>query len=310
MRVFYSDKFNHTNVSHADANHDGKSRSRSGPPAGKHARVRAALLREGVLAPDDIIAPPPVSDADLLRVHAPDYVAAIDEGTIAPAAMRRIGFPWSPAVPTRARLAMGGAVAAARAAFEDGFAGLLAGGAHHAHYDFGAGYCVFNDFAIAAAAVLADGLAARVAVIDLDVHQGDGNAALLRPRDDVFVFSLHAEKNYPFRKIASDLDVGLADGAEDEAYLRALEAHLPAVFDFRPDLVLYQAGVDPLVEDRLGRLALTQAGLARRDEMVFEACFRRGVPVATALGGGYAAPFELSVAAYVNTYRAARDVFG
>ncbi|MCG8652650.1 MAG: histone deacetylase, partial [Pirellulales bacterium] len=170
-------------------------------------------------------------------------------------------------------------------------------------------YCVFNDQCVAALCAIELGWVERVAIIDLDVHQGDGNAAILTPHGSVFVFSMHGEKNFPFRKCESDLDVALADGTGDETYLRVLAEHLPAVFAFRPELVLYQAGVDPLAEDRLGRLALTHDGLAARDEMVLRACQARGVPVCMAIGGGYAEPIDASVAAYVNTYRVAKSLY-
>ncbi|MFP4003936.1 MAG: histone deacetylase, partial [Alphaproteobacteria bacterium] len=204
----------------------------------------------------------------------------------------------------------GGAVAAAEAALETGLSGQLAGGTHHAHREFGAGFCVYNDVAAAALWAVGTARAARVAIIDLDVHQGDGNAAILKDTDEVFVFSMHGEKNFPFRKQESDLDVALPDHTEDDAYLRALAEYLPAVLAFRPDLVLYQAGVDPLAEDRLGRLALTHRGLMERDEMVLSACARAGIPVSMAIGGGYAEPIEASVAAYVNTYRVAKRLHG
>ena len=298
MKFFYSDVFN-LNLPQGHRF-----------PGGKYAMLRRTLAEDAILAPGQLALSPSVAEADLLRAHAAAYVAAIDTGAIAPAAMRRIGFPWSDHIPRRARATMGGAVAAARAALEHGLSGQLAGGTHHAHYDFGSGYCVFNDFAVAALAVLAAGLASRVAIIDLDVHQGDGNAAILSAREDVFVFSVHGEKNFPFRKVASDLDVALPDGTEDEAYLRALGDALPAVWAFNPDLVLYQAGVDPLAEDKLGRMALTHDGLKRRDEMVLAACKARGVPVSMAIGGGYADPIEASVAAYANTYRVAKELWG
>ena len=298
MKFFYSDVFN---LNLPDGHRF---------PGGKYAMLRRALVKEGVVREEQLHPSPSVEEADLLRAHDPDYVASVDEGTIEPAAMRRIGFPWSAHIPRRARATMGGAVAAARAALEDGLSGQLAGGTHHAHYDFGSGYCVFNDFAVAALAVLHKGIAKRIAVIDLDVHQGDGNAAILGPRADVFVLSVHGEKNFPFRKVASDLDVALPDGVEDDGYLRALADALPAVWGFRPDLVLYQAGVDPLAEDKLGRMALTHDGLTRRDEMVLAECKARGVPVSMAIGGGYADPIEASVAAYANTYRAAKGLWG
>jgi acetoin utilization deacetylase AcuC-like enzyme len=279
-------------------------------PGTKYGMLRRRLIEGQIVGEDMLRASAPVDDADLLRAHDPAYVASIDDGTIDPGAMRRIGFPWSKHIALRARATMGGAVAAARAAMRDGLSGQLAGGTHHAHYDFGSGYCVFNDFAVAALALLADKTVERVAIIDLDVHQGDGNAAILSPRPDVFVLSIHGEKNFPFRKQASDTDVDLPDGTEDGAYLRALADALPAVWDFRPDIVLYQAGVDPLGEDRLGRMALTYDGLIKRDALVLTEARTRGVPVSMAIGGGYADPIEVSVEAYANTYRVAKDIYG
>ena len=222
--------------------------------------------------------------------------------------MRRIGMPWSPHLVLRSRATMGGAVAAMRAAMRDGFSGQLAGGTHHAHADFGSGFCALNDFALATVTALSEGLASRVAIVDLDVHQGDGNAAIFADNPSVFVLSLHAEKNFPFRKAASDLDIGLPDGTEDNAYLRRLSEVLDAVLGFRPDLVLYQSGVDPLVHDRLGRLALSYSGLAARDRLVFETFAARGIPLSFGIGGGYCNPIEQSVAACVNTLAAAKAV--
>ena len=278
-------------------------------PGRKYVLLREKLIRDGILKAD-VIYPSPLADAaDLARAHAPEYIAAVLDGTLDAKAQRRIGLPWSETLVNRIHATMGGAVMAAEAALEDGLSGQLAGGTHHAHRDFGAGYCIFNDFAIAALKVLAEGWAARVAIVDLDVHQGDGNAAILADHPDVFVFSVQGEKNFPHHRVPSDLDVDLPDGTEDDAYLRALADHLPAVFDFRPDLVLYQAGVDPLADDRLGRLALTYDGLARRDRLVLTECRSRGIPIAMAIGGGYADPIEKSVVAYANTYAVAKEVF-
>ncbi len=298
MRIYYSDTFNLP----LPQGHRF--------PGQKYAMLRDRLLREGLIAPDDLHLSPLCSDADIARAHDADYVAAFESGRLDDRAIRRIGFPWSRHLVTRTRASTGGAVAAARAALEDGISGQLAGGTHHAHCDFGAGYCIYNDQAVAALAMLAQGRVGRLAIVDLDVHQGDGTAAMLRANPQVFVFSMHGEKNFPFRKYESDLDVPLADGTQDDAYLRALAEHLPAVFAFRPDLVLYQAGVDPLAEDKLGRLALTHAGLMARDEMVLGQCARRGVPVAMAIGGGYASPIAPSVAAYANTYRVVQSIHG
>ncbi|MEO1252703.1 MAG: histone deacetylase [Pseudomonadota bacterium] len=298
MKFFYSDRFN-LNLPPGHRF-----------PATKYSMLRERLIADAIVSPEMLAPAPPILDADLLRAHDPAYVAAIDEGTIEPAAMRRIGFPWSEQIPKRSRATLGGAVAAARLALTEGLSGQLAGGTHHAHYDFGSGYCVFNDFAVAALALLADGSASRVAIIDLDVHQGDGNASMLAAREDIFVLSIHGDKNFPFRKFNSDLDIALKDGTDDGAYLRALADVLPAIWAFRPDIVLYQAGVDPLNEDRLGRLALTHDGLMARDRLVLGAAKERGVPVSMAIGGGYADPIGLSVEAYANTYRVAKGLWG
>ncbi len=279
-------------------------------PGGKYRLLKDRLLDDKILRPDELLISPEASRDDLLRAHDASYVDAIASGAIDPKIMRRIGFPWTPELARRSRISVGGSLAAADAAFEDGIAGQLAGGTHHSHRSFGAGYCVFNDHAVTALKAIELRRARRVAIIDLDVHQGDGNAAILGHRDDIFVFSLHGERNFPFRKEASHLDIGLPDGAEDETYLSVLEDALREVFAFDPDLVLYQAGVDPLTEDRLGRLSLTYSGLMARDRMVLEACRLRSIPCSMAIGGGYADPIEASVTAYANTYRVTKDVYG
>ena len=277
-------------------------------PRNKNRLTREAILREGLVAPDQLALSPLAERGDIVRVHTPAYADAFLEGRLSREQMRRIGMPWSPHLVLRSRATMGGAVAAMRMAMREGFSGQLAGGTHHAHADFGSGFCALNDFALAAVTALAEGLAARVAIVDLDVHQGDGNASIFAGNASVFALSLHAEKNFPFRKPASDLDIGLPDGTEDDAYLRHLHEGLDAVLGFRPDLVLYQSGVDPLVHDRLGRMALSYAGLAARDRLVFETFAARGVPLSFGIGGGYCDPIEESVAAYVNTIAAAKAV--
>ena len=298
MRVYYSDTFN---LPLPEGHRF---------PGQKYGMLRERLLREGLVAQQELHLSPLAEDSDIARAHDAAYVDAFESGTLGERVMRRIGFPWSEYLVRRTRASTGGAVASARAALADGISGQLAGGTHHAHWDFGAGYCIYNDQAVAALRALAEGWAARIAIIDLDVHQGDGTAAILGDHPSVFVFSMHGEKNFPFRKYESDLDVPLADGIEDDAYLRQLAEHLPAVFPFRPDLVLYQAGVDPLAEDKLGRLALTHDGLMARDEMVLGECARRAIPVAMAIGGGYANPIQPSVEAYANTYRVVRRIHG
>ena len=277
-------------------------------PASKYRLLRALAEREAIFAAGSLAASPEASIGELERAHAPAYVAAVLEGTLTPEMVRRIGLPWSPALVRRSRATVGGSLAAAREALAHGLSGQLAGGTHHAHRDFGSGFCVFNDLAIAALTLLADGKAQRIAVLDVDVHQGDGNSSILVGTPGVLVVGLQGERNFPFRRVPSDIDVELPDGTEDRAYLAALADALPAIEAHRPDLLLYLSGVDPIKEDKLGRLSLTHDGLGERDRMVFEMCRRRGIPVSIAIGGGYAVPIEASVAAYANTFRIARQV--
>ncbi len=272
--------------------------------------LHTLLLKDNILQAAKLEESLPANDESILRAHAADFIAQFENGQLEEKAMKRIGFPWSPELVKRVRATAGGAIAAAETAQEYGISGQLAGGTHHAHPTFGSGYCVYNDQAVAALHLLAAGMVERVAIIDLDVHQGDGSAAIFAANPSVFVFSMHGEKNFPFRKFPSDLDVALPDGIGDEDYLRALTDHLPAVFEFSPDIILYQAGVDPLAEDRLGRLALTHNGLIQRDRVVLHACNGRGIPVSMAIGGGYADPIEASVTAYANTYGVAKNLHG
>ena len=221
-------------------------------------------------------------------VHDHDYVEQVLRCAVPPDKTRRIGFPITPRVARRALLSPGGTWLAAGLALRTGYAANAAGGSHHALYDTGAGYCVFNDLVIAAHRLIAERRVRRILIVDLDVHQGDGTAALTAGRDDIVSFSMHGEKNFPVRKAVSDLDVALPDAMGDDAYLAALAAHLPPLIDrVRPDLILYQAGVDPHEKDRLGRLALSDAGLEARDRFVMRAARRRGIPLASVLGGGY-----------------------
>lgn len=277
-------------------------------PAGKYSMLRQRMFAERTLGNALLTRSPAATMAELALAHDPGYVGAALDGTLSADIQRRIGLPWSETLVARSLATTGGSIAATRSALENGLSGQLAGGTHHAHRDFGSGYCVFNDLAVAALAILAEGNVARIAIIDLDVHQGDGNAAILAGNAAVFVLSIHGEKNFPFRKVPSTLDVGLADGTEDAAYLRALAGALERVADFRPELILYLSGVDALASDKLGRLSLTFDGLERRDRMVFQFCRRRGIPVSIAIGGGYADPITDSVQAYASTFRVAREV--
>jgi acetoin utilization deacetylase AcuC-like enzyme len=276
-------------------------------PLAKYARVRERLLAEGVLAAAHVQRSEPAPVEWLALAHTPDYVARTLAGGWTDAEVRSLGLPWSGPLVTRARAALYGTAMAARAALVHGVAGNLAGGMHHAFPARGEAYCLFNDVAVAVALLRRDGLARRPFVLDLDVHQGNGTAACFAGDASVFTFSLHARHNYPLRKESSTLDVELEDGADDEALRSRLEAFVPAALDqHAPDLVFYQAGVDALASDRLGRLRMTAAGLAERDRRVFTWLAERRLPVCVMLGGGYSRPLEDSIAAHVNVWRAAR----
>ena len=280
-------------------------------PMPKYRLLREALVASGLLMPEELAAAEPVSAEALALVHTERYVQAVLTGGLNEAEVRRLGFPWSEGLVRRTLASVGGTCAAADVALEEGFAGNLAGGTHHAFADHGEGFCVFNDIAVSIRLLKAQRRVSRAAVVDLDVHQGNGTAALFAEDTSVFTFSIHGQNNFPFRKQPSSLDVGLADGTNDEAYLDALYRHLPRVLDAaRPDIIYYQAGVDPLAEDTLGRLSLTSAGLETRDRFVFESAQRRGLPLVLTLGGGYARPLQQSVRAHLGTYRAARAVYG
>lgn len=240
---------------------------------------------------------------EVALAHAPEYIARLRDGTLPVPAVRKLGFPWSEALVNRSRRSVGGTLAALRWALIHGAAGHMAGGTHHAFSDRGEGFCVFNDLAVAVHVARRDYAVGRVAIIDLDVHQGDGTAALFRDDPAVFTLSLHGAKNYPFRKERSSLDIALDDGTADAAYLAALDGALPRIEAFRPELLLYQAGVDALAGDRLGRLSLTHDGLRRRDGRVFALASRLRVPLVVTLGGGYHRDIDASVEAHANVYR-------
>lgn len=259
----------------------------------------------------------PAPDDALERVHTPLYVQGIDHGTLAAAVYREIGFPWSPAMAERARRSVGASISAARTALHQGLAANIAGGTHHAYADKGGGFCVFNDFAVAARTVQHEHAAAGsspklpIAIIDLDVHQGNGTAHIFQGDASVFTLSLHGEKNFPFRKEASTLDLGLPDGAGDAEYLETLAHALQELErQFEPALVLYLAGADPHEGDRLGRLKLSFDGLMARDRTVFDWCWQRRIPCAFAMGGGYGKCLEDTVQVQLNTYRIALEYWG
>ena len=253
-------------------------------PIAKFPLLKDRLLAEGVLAPEDIVQPELVDRNTLELVHTAEYLDKLESSGLSTAEQRRLGMPWSEALWLRSRLASGGTLLAARRALEVGLAGNLAGGTHHAFADHGEGFCVLNDVAVAVARLRAEGAIERAAIIDLDVHQGNGTAAIFEHIDDVFTFSMHGERNYPAAKMRSTLDVPLPDGTGDAAYLDALNRHLPDVLAAaRPDIVFYLAGVDVAAADRYGRLALTEQGIRRRDRSVIEAVRRLDVPVSHVL---------------------------
>ena len=279
-------------------------------PMEKYARLRERLMGSGLFGADDFHVPEAASDSELLRAHDAGYVQRVVRGTLDKNDIRRIGFPWSEAMVERSRRSSGATLAACRAALEDGCAANLAGGTHHAFRDRGEGFCVFNDAAVAALAMRAEGKVERVAIIDCDVHQGNGTAAILASRPECFTFSIHGARNYPFDKETSDLDVELPDGTGDDTYLTALQAALGPVFARgKPDLVIYLAGADPYEDDRLGRLKLTKAGLAERDQLVFDKVRQRGLPIAIAMAGGYARQIDDTVEIHANTVCAAARHF-
>lgn len=279
-------------------------------PMEKYARLRERLMGSGLFGADDFHVPEAASDSELLRAHDAGYVQRVIRGTLDKNDIRRIGFPWSEAMVERSRRSAGATLAACRAALEDGCAANLAGGTHHAFRDRGEGFCVFNDAAIAALAMRAEGRVERVAIIDCDVHQGNGTAAILANRPECFTFSIHGARNYPFDKENSDLDVELPDGTTDDTYLTALQAALGPVFARgKPDMVIYLAGADPYEDDRLGRLKLTKAGLAERDQLVFDKVRQRGLPIAMAMAGGYARNIDDTVEIHTNTVCAAARHF-
>lgn len=252
---------------------------------------------------------PAASAAEILLVHDVQYVGSILDGSIDPRAMRRIGFPWSPELVRRSLASVGGTIAAARSALQFGWGGNLAGGTHHAYRGEGSGFCVFNDLAVTIETLRRDGKIGRAAVLDLDVHQGDGTASIFAGDPEVLTVSIHGQNNFPFRKQAGKIDIGLCDGTGDNEYLAAVQSVLPSIWEFQPDLILYQSGVDALEQDRLGRLSMTHAGLLRRDRLVFEEARRRRIPLAITLGGGYAEPIDATVEAHVNTFRTAASVW-
>jgi len=278
-------------------------------PMGKYQMLRDRIAAE--LAQVHLVQAPSATDGELALVHSPSYIAAISDGSVDPKVMREIGFPWSLPMVERSRRSVGATICACRAAMGQGIAANIAGGTHHAYADKGGGFCVFNDAAVAARLMQAERLRShsrpmKIAVVDLDVHQGNGTARIFQGDDSVFTLPMHGGKNFPFRKEASDLDVDLPDGCADDEYLHALDQALDELDSrFDPALVIYLAGADPHEGDRLGRLKLTSDGLEARDRRVFDWAWQRGIPIAFAMAGGYGERLEDTVQVQVNTFRVA-----
>jgi acetoin utilization deacetylase AcuC-like enzyme len=275
-------------------------------PMSKYALLRDQLLSEGTLRDGDILRPEPLDHAALERVHTPEYLTKLAMSALSAAEQRRLGLPWSDALWQRSLLASAGTLLAAREALKSGIAGNLAGGTHHAFADHGEGFCVLNDVAIAIRQLQAERAIGRAAVIDLDVHQGNGTAAIFETDDEVFTFSMHGERNYPLAKMRSNRDVPLHDGVGDAEYLEALRGHLPAVLDAaKADMVFYLAGVDVAAGDRYGKLTLTEEGIRQRERAVIDAVRARGLPLVIVLAGGYAPTRVRTAELHAHVFREA-----
>jgi acetoin utilization deacetylase AcuC-like enzyme len=279
-------------------------------PMPKFRLLYEMLLADGVATVDQFHTPEPPPSAWIELVHTHDYVTAYCQGTLEAKAMRRIGLPWSAALVNRTCTAVGGTILTAKLALEHGLACNTAGGTHHAFPSYGSGFCIFNDLAIAPRLLQSTGHIHKALIVDLDVHQGDGTAAIFQADPSVFTFSMHCEANFPGTKQQSDLDIALPNGMEDDAYLQTLAAYLPDLLSqVQPDLVLYDAGVDPHLGDRLGKLALTDQGLFRRDMQVLTTCIAQGYPVACVIGGGYAEDLRSLTYRHSLLHRAATEVY-
>jgi acetoin utilization deacetylase AcuC-like enzyme len=280
-------------------------------PMSKYPLLKARLLAEGIIAAGDLMEPGPIDMQSLELVHTREYLHKLATSTLSDAEIRRLGLPWSDALWQRSLLAASGTLLAARTALREGLAANLAGGTHHAFADHGEGFCVLNDVAIAMTLLRAEGVIQRGAVIDLDVHQGNGTAALFEHVDEVFTFSMHGERNYPTAKMRSNLDVPLRDGVGDAEYLEQLAGNLPVVLErAAAQIAFYLAGVDVVAGDRYGRLALSESGLSQRDRFVIERVRRRGIPLVIVLAGGYAATRQRTAELHAHVFREAADFAG
>ena len=279
-------------------------------PMEKYSLLPEQLLYEGTITEAAFFTATPLEEPQILRTHTADYWQKLTTGGLSRKEERAIGFPMRPALIARGRVIAQGTLDCARHARRDGVALNIAGGTHHAFRDRGEGFCVFNDIAIAANELLHRGEVAKIVVVDLDVHQGNGTASIFAEEPRVFTFSMHGARNYPARKERSDLDIGLPDGTGDQIYLSTLATHLPGILDgIRPDLVFYLSGVDVLATDKLGRLAMTLGGCRERDRYVLQCCCDRGLPVAISMGGGYSERLATIIEAHANTYRVAAALY-
>jgi acetoin utilization deacetylase AcuC-like enzyme len=278
-------------------------------PIRKFELVRDKLLAEGTLQPAEIVEPPPAALEDVLLVHTEDYVSRLCSGNLMPREIRRLGLPWSESLVRRSFYATGGTIAAAEVALAEGYGSNLAGGTHHSFADRGEGFCVLNDVAIAIRALRARKLLRRAAVVDCDVHQGNGTATIFAGDNDTFTFSMHGANNYPLFKAQSTLDVELPDGTTDDEYLECLSKHLLLVFQHHPQIVFYLAGADPYSRDKLGRLGLSIEGLRDRDAFVLRECYEREVPVVTVMSGGYGKDINDTIEIHCNTIRMVKKIF-
>lgn len=297
MQVFYTPRY------YADIGHGHVF------PIRKFELVRDRLLDEGTLQPAEIVEPSPARVEDVLLVHTEDYVSRLCNGQLTQKEIRRLGLPWSESLVRRSFYATGGTIAAAHTALECGYSSNLAGGTHHSFADRGEGFCVLNDVAIAIRSLRVRKVVQRAAIVDCDVHQGNGTASIFAGDPATFTFSMHGANNYPLFKAQSTLDIELPDGTSDDAYLESLAQHLPRVFTHQPEIVFYLAGADPYSGDKLGRLQVSIDGLRERDAYVVRECYEREVPVVTVMSGGYGKDINDTIEIHCNTIRMVKEVF-
>ena len=278
-------------------------------PVEKYSLIRRGLVSNNILHIDNLKPANKIPKNDLYLAHSPHYIEGFLEGSLDPKKLKKIGITWSPQYVDRVLASIGGCLQACTSSLEVGFSGLLAGGTHHASFDEGEGFCAFNDFAICCLKLIDNKLAKNILIIDLDVHQGNGNASLLNSNPFITIFCIHSRKNYPFKKVLSPHSISLEENTGDQDYLNYLERGLEPLKNKNFDLILYQAGVDVLGEDSLGNLALTANGVMERDRLIFSFSKERNIPLALVLGGGYSKPISHTVNAHINTYKVAKEFY-